>query len=459
MPSQPKSTRPLSFVMEIEPTKATLVTTISTLGELLEAFIRHETETIRKFESEGPKITHGPTIGNMYEGLTKSLLSKAIPSALNLRIANGFVMGGGDKLSGQIDCMLVKGEGRLIPNTDHEIVELHNVLAVFEVKKTLYGGALPDVLDHFHQLMKLDNTSGFTMDAEPVLRTFGQICGIHLEAHREAEQLPFHQQLVYSSLVSEHARPLRIAISYDGFKKESGFRKSFVEMVEDNVGKRWIPPTNWPDLIVSGGFSMIKLNGRPYAVPSRNGMWDLYGTTRASPIRLILELIYTRISKEIDMVDFWGDDLEVEAISPFLQAEAVQDGDIKGWLWSHTELTESKLESGNPSAPWTPFFCDDEESIALILLCNSPDGLEISEIEKGIADRTQDLVDRLTNSGLVARRGDKLWLTTVQARHGILPDGRSFFGEDNTGRLMRWVMAECAALKAKREASEISAHD
>ena len=277
--------------MESEPTEEKRALTISSLGELLEAFIRHEKESIKHFESEGFKLTHGPTIGDMYEGLTKSLLSKAIPSALNLRITNGFIAGSGDKLSGQIDCMLVKGDGRVIPNTNHEIVELHNVLVVFEVKKTLYGGALPDVLDHFHQLMKLDNKSGFSLEAEPVFRAFGQICGVHLEAHEEFTQLPFHQQRVYSSLVSEHARPLRIAISYDGFKKESGFRKAFVEMIEENIGKRWIPPTNWPDLIVSGGFSMIKLNGRPYTVPSQNGIWDLYGTTRASPIRLILELI------------------------------------------------------------------------------------------------------------------------------------------------------------------------
>ena len=154
------------------------------------------------------------------------------------------------------------------------------------------------------------------------------------------------------------------------------------------------------------------------------------------------------------MVDFWGDDLEIEAISRFLQAEAVEEGDNKGWLWCHTELTESQLDEGSPSAPWTPFFCDDEESIALIMLCHSPDGLDISEIEEGLADRTQGLVDRLKKSGLVAQSGSKLWLTTVQARHGFLPDGRSFFGENNTGRLMRWVVAECAALKAERDAQE-----
>lgn len=424
--------------------------TITSLGELLEAFIRHEKELITQFESEGFKLTHGPTIGDMYEGLTKNLVANAIPPSLNLRIVSGFIKGCENKSSGQIDCMLVKGEGRIIPNTDHEIVELHNVLAVFEVKKTLYGGEFPDVLDHFHQLMALDHAPGFSIEAESVFRTFSQICGVYIESHDESQQLPFHQQLVYTSLVSEHTRPLRIAISYDGFKRESGFRKSFVGMIEENVGKRWIPPTNWPDLIVSGEYSMIKLNGRPYAAPSQSGYWDIYGTTRASPIRLMLELIYTRISKDVDIVDFWGDDLEIEAITPFLQAEAVEEGNNKGWRLLHTVRTESELNHLTPSAPWLPFICDKEETIVLIMLCNSPDGLEISEIEKGIAEKAQALVDRLTKSGLVARRGEKLWLTTVQARVGFLPDGRAFFGEDNTGRLMRWAMTESERLKAAR---------
>jgi hypothetical protein len=35
-------------------------------------------------------ITHGPTIGDMYEGLTHDVLSPAIPSSAGLRLVEGF---------------------------------------------------------------------------------------------------------------------------------------------------------------------------------------------------------------------------------------------------------------------------------------------------------------------------------------------------------------------------------
>lgn len=43
--------------------------TITTLGEILEEFIRHEKTKIAEYEAEGFEIKHGPTIGDIYKGL------------------------------------------------------------------------------------------------------------------------------------------------------------------------------------------------------------------------------------------------------------------------------------------------------------------------------------------------------------------------------------------------------
>lgn len=414
---------------------------IKTLGEVLEALIAHERSAIADFEAEGYEITHGPTIGDIYEGLTENLLSRAVPKELNLRVTNGFIVGRNRQRSGQIDCMLVRGPGVQIPNTKHEVVEIQNVLVVFEVKKTLYGSEFPDIIDHFHQLMDLDPILSGPIDATSVFRAFSQITGIHLQEHNENNTQQFHHQLIYHSLVSERVRPVRIAIGYDGFKSESGMRKSFVELLQKNVGKKWIPPTNWPDLLISGDYSMIKLNGRPYLSPSKSDFWDVFATSNAKPVHLLLEAIYTRIAEDDNMVDFWGEDLEQEVLNPFLQAKAVQQGETGGWEWQHIELDENHLSQNEPVQPWLPYFPDDEEAIVFTLLMQAPDGLDIAVIENGIGDRAAPLLSKLTSTGLVARNGNKLFLTTVEARMGFYR-GEAFVGEDNTGKLSRWLSRE-----------------
>jgi len=80
---------------------------ITSVAEFLRELQVQEAERLA-----GADITHAPTIDDTYEGLSKDILGRAIPSSLGLRLANGFVTDGVGGLSGQIDCMLVKARGR-----------------------------------------------------------------------------------------------------------------------------------------------------------------------------------------------------------------------------------------------------------------------------------------------------------------------------------------------------------
>jgi hypothetical protein len=422
---------------------------ITTLGGILESLLAHEQKEIAKFEDEHGKISHGPTIGDIYEGLTAKLIRKAIPAELNLRVTNGIISGKNGSKSGQIDCMLVKGAGFQIPNSDSEIIPIDNVLAVLEVKKNLYGGHFEDILDHFNQLMVLEPNSPRPIPEE-IYRIFSQITGVYPRGRKEIESLEFHQQLVFHSLVSEHVRPVRIAIGYDGFKKESGLRNSFLKLMKAKTGNHWIPPTSWPDLLISGSFSMVKMNGRPYALPSRGGYWNLFATSRVRPVQLLLEFIYTMISKEVSLPSFWGEDLEQEVMNPFLDAKAVDFGEKKGWEYNYTQLEERDMSGGAVTNPWSPYFPDKEEAIVFHMLMNSPEGLDIAEIEKGLGQEAEPLVQKLTKTGLVARNGRMLFLTTIEAKIGFLGDGRCFVGEDDTGKLQRWAIKEIERLRANK---------
>ncbi|MGO1163932.1 hypothetical protein ACTOV4_18580 [Brucella sp. C7-11G] len=62
---------------------------IRSIGEILEQLRKAEADRLDKSD-----IRHAPTIGAMYEGLTKDLLNKAIPDGLDLKIVSGFVIDG-----------------------------------------------------------------------------------------------------------------------------------------------------------------------------------------------------------------------------------------------------------------------------------------------------------------------------------------------------------------------------
>lgn len=105
---------------------------IVTISDFLQSVMNKEKELIKKYEI----VRHGPTIGDMYEGLTSDLLNKAIFEGLDVRIASGKIKNKEGEFSNEIDCMIVEGEGERIPYTDKYIYDMTQVIAVLEIKKT-----------------------------------------------------------------------------------------------------------------------------------------------------------------------------------------------------------------------------------------------------------------------------------------------------------------------------------
>jgi hypothetical protein len=122
---------------------------ISTVTDLLEALRHKEVQLLDKQD-----ITHAPTIGRMYEGLTRKILEKTFPEGLDLRVVSGFITNSRGDLSKQIDCMLVSGEGERIPYTDDYKYHIQNVIAVVEVKKNLYSSDLDSAYKNLITVLK-----------------------------------------------------------------------------------------------------------------------------------------------------------------------------------------------------------------------------------------------------------------------------------------------------------------
>src|SRR4051794_7348674 len=105
---------------------------IRKLSDLLSAILRQGSETLAHESYSHPVI-----VGSMYEGLAASLLDQAIPNELDLRVVKG-VISICESNSGEMDWMLVEGEGKRIPFSDLFENPLEQVIAVVESKKS-YG--------------------------------------------------------------------------------------------------------------------------------------------------------------------------------------------------------------------------------------------------------------------------------------------------------------------------------
>lgn len=115
---------------------------IETIHELLVAMKEKGIEDIEPYLNIG----HNPTIGEMYEGLTHQLMERTIFKDFNMHVVSGKIINASGKLSKQIDCMIVIGEGEKLPYTDNYIYNINNVIAVIEVKKKLFSNDLSDAL-------------------------------------------------------------------------------------------------------------------------------------------------------------------------------------------------------------------------------------------------------------------------------------------------------------------------
>lgn len=123
--------------------RAEAASMIKTLGDLLDNLVRVGREKLAEFSI----VKHPGLIGDMYEGLAREVTQKALSPASDLRVVKGMIINSQDQLSRQIDCMIVHGEGKLIPNTDHWIYNVKDVIAVVEVKKSLHSKDLADGVD------------------------------------------------------------------------------------------------------------------------------------------------------------------------------------------------------------------------------------------------------------------------------------------------------------------------
>ncbi|MGG5413053.1 DUF6602 domain-containing protein [Edwardsiella tarda] len=347
---------------------------ITKASELLEAFIKKETEKL-----SGIKMPHMPTLGSAYEEITKQGIDEefVIPNGLDLKVVSGFVSINGELQPEQIDCMLVHGTGEKYGLSEQYIYDIEKILCIFEVKKTLRKADCNDAMRHLarirskfaeyfeHKLINCNYVPDVTLASKNYSRLTGKIApknyaGIH--------NLSEGDGMLYYILVQESLAPISIIHGYDGYKKESGFRNAFVDILEESKERTGsgIGIPSFPSLITSNQYCLVKATGIPF-LAKKNNEWTAVFSTRYNSAKLILELIWTKISFYFGIEMPWGDDLQMENIKPLLMAKVMRVGDNIGWMYSTSEYSE-KMLIRTDDVLWEPAHIGNIELSAIKLM-------------------------------------------------------------------------------------------
>ena len=414
---------------------------IKTIHELLSAIREKGIDEIEPFL----KIGHNPTIGDMYEGLTKELMNKVIFSGINLQVKSGKIQNEKGELSKQIDCMIVIGEGAVIPFTTDYVYKSKDVVAVIEVKKNLFSKDLDSAyynLKSVQDIAQIDKS----MEMSLVRSAFKLIAKTELPEPDEISTLSFEKQMIYHALIMECYLPTRIVFGYSGFKSEHSLREKFVQYIKEQsvCGKKkgkGFGAVSLPSLIICGESSLIKTNGLPYAIGMNTDDWVLYASYSKTPLLLLLEIIWTRLTFlfPINSNELFQEDLTIEMLKPLLVAKANENM----WEYQVIDLKEKELIRLPDEWEWQPTFLTKVEFCIMNKLC---EGCEINindnDLLKFISQNDEDIdiiIRKLTEERLVYLDGEKIRLLTDECQCVITPGG-FVAAENKDGKLTTWML-------------------
>jgi len=109
------------------------------------------------------------------------------------------------------------------------------------------------------------------------------------------------------------------------------------------------------------------MNGRPYVSPMVDGWWLAIVSNGENPLRILIELIWTRLSNQFQKQFPMDDTLQMERLAPaFFTRVAERDGRI-GWESRFYDLTRKEL-AAIESTSWKPAAINEHDCIILLLV-------------------------------------------------------------------------------------------
>ncbi len=392
---------------------------ITKASALMEAFIRSEAQQVSQ-----QIMPHMPTLGNAYEMITKSAIDKAyvLPKNLDLHVVSGFLSIDGKICPGQIDCMLVHGDGDRYGKTDQYIYPIDKVICAFEVKKTLQKSDLADAMGHLGEIRRAYSTyfesqlmsGNFIPKLGQAREIFSQITGLAApECYPEIHSLSRANGILFYALVQEENAPLTIIHGYGGYKTEHGLRKAFMDLLSQDIDERraQLSVPSIPSLITSNEFCLMKSNGLPHTVIRQNS-WVVLSSTRHNAVRMILEAIWSKLSSYFNICMPFDDDLRMDNIHPLLVAIPVDTDIGAGWNLRSLEAPEQHLKREDQET-WMPVRIGASEISIVNLLAINGGYLNLNDgLRDYISSKYQtdliEIVERLIATCEFMREGNAI---------------------------------------------------
>jgi hypothetical protein len=346
-------------------------------------------------------------------------------------------------MSGQTDCMLVSGSGRQLPYSKASVWNIRDVIAVLEVKKTLFSAQVETAHDQLRQFLELywDDFQKFAtenLDIGAALQAYRLITGLEPPAHSDAGKLPFHLEMLYRTLVVELISPVRVIFGYGGFKSEASLREGFFDFLGKHAKEPGFGGSTLPALIVCGQFSLVKLDGLPFTSQMQGDRWLIYGSSHQNPLYFLLELLWTRLSHRFTMPSWFMSDLTVGQLSPVLSGRAVHQGEVSGWeYWTHSSELLPPNEMPR-TASWEPVAVSDFGFYVFNELCARQSLPQVSQYT-GATEQEKEEFQKLVKARIIGYDADKIVLLTDCAMCVFAPDGNAYIGENASGRLLAWL--------------------
>lgn len=427
---------------------------ISSASSLLEAFIQREAALL-----EGVSMPHMPTLGSAYEAITTGAIDQAfvLPPGLDLRVVSGFISLLGEVRPGQIDCMLVHGDGLRYGRTDEYIYPIEQVLCVIEVKKTLRKADLEDALRHladvrtsYSEYFEARLLDGFEPKLGLARRMFAQITGEAAPHYYHGiHSLPPPHGMLFYSLVQETYAPVTVVHGYGGYKTEAGLRTAFSDLFEHDVAgaKEYLTVPGLPSLITSNEFALVKSNGLPFTV-IENNTWVVMSSTRHNPARMLLEALWSKIGAYFSLKMPFDDGLAMERVHPLLLATPTQIDGQGGWICRSIEPKESQLERSD-DGEWSPSQIGAPEMALVHLLMVRGGYLELNSdlgayMEKQYATSLDVAVANLKNTREFMLEGTSLRPIASHVSLLGVTDAVGYISSDRT-RFEAWCDAKAVA--------------
>jgi len=410
-----------------------------TISDFLFDLAKREKEASNKH-----RISHAPTIGNMYEGLTEKILRKVIPDHIDLRIAKGFISDPSDsnKLSDEIDLMIVFGGGERIPNTDKHIYPCDRVLALIEVKKNLYSKDLKSAYENVSSIREFEKHQFVNKSA--LRSSFEKITKVKFPEDGNIRHLSEFSQVVAISLFKKLTQPLRVVMGYNGFKSEQSLRESFLNFIKLNTKSLGYAPHDIPNLIVCWPFSLVKAFSDPYTFPRVGSEWLFLASYSQNPILIFLELLFNKIAILTNIRYNFDENDHEESLNPFISGSLGGDEARKGWNYRQYNIPDftEQSQGGSLSSQWSPEVISESENVILTILCarNKIDKSEVLEMSANMGDSIDLAISSLLERSLLCESERSYFLSTCKLEIVTMPDGNFYAGENCDGRLSRWFV-------------------